>query len=207
MTTRPPAPDVGAWDLDPVAERVRYAHDFKQRFGAESGLEYDPTSWWRSRVHPDDLEPMRSALFDHIAGRSLDYRMQFRLRGANGGYRWVLSSGQAVERDRDGRALRVLGTLTDLSSLQDWALREAAGTLRARLGHDLRTPLNAVLGFSQLLQAQLGGADMAAQRRHLAQIEQAGWQLLDQIERALGERAPNDEAATKAASRMRPGPP
>jgi len=188
-------PAVGTWDLDPHAERVRYTPDFKRRLGVASAAEYDPTALWRERVHPDDLPPMRDALMAHVEGRSSHYRMQFRLRAAHGGYRWVLSAGQAVERGPDGRALRVLGTLTDLDDLRDAALRQAQADLQARLQHDLRTPLNSVLGFAQLLQAQIGSGSVEQHRRHLAHIEQGGWQLLQQIERALGTSATGADGA------------
>lgn len=183
-------PAVGTWDLDPLAERVRYPADFRRRIGVQSDSDHDPTWLWRERVHPDDLQPMCDALMAHVEGRSSHYRTQFRLRAAHGGYRWVLSAGQAVERGRDGRALRVLGTLTDLDAIQEAALRQAQAELQARLQHDLRTPLNAVLGFAQLLQAQLGQGSVEQQRRQLAHIEQGGWQLLTQIERALGVAPP-----------------
>ena len=193
-------PAIGTWDLDPLAERVRYEPEFRRRIGIESDSEYDPTQRWRERVHPDDLVPMRDALMAHIEGRSSHYRMQFRLRAAHGGYRRVLSAGQAVARGPDGRALRVVGTLTDLDGLHEAALRQA----RERLQHGLRTPLNAVLGFAQLLQARLGRAGVEEQRRHLALIEQGGWQLLAHVEQALDlppDTAPPDAAQGGGGSR------
>ncbi len=196
----PPGDDPGAcgtWDLDPQAERVRYSPEFKRRLGADTGEAYDPTHWWRSRVHPDDLLPMREALKAHIDGRSAEYRMRFRLRAAHGGYRWVLSAGQAAARGRDGRALRVLGTMTDLSALHERALHHARTELLASLQHELRTPLNTVLGFAQLLQGQLGSGHLEQQRRHLAHIEQGGWQLLDCFERLLQPGAPAQPSAER----------
>jgi signal transduction histidine kinase len=173
----------GTWDLDPLAERVRYLPTFKQRLGFAHEADYDSTATWRSRVHPDDLVPMRDALFAHIEGRTPEYTMQFRIRAGGGDYRWVLSCGQAVARDRTGRALRVMGTLTDLSALREQALQRAQAELLSRAGHELRTPLNAVLGFAQLLSNQLGAGDLESQRRQLAHIEQGGWQLLSQLDR------------------------
>ncbi len=181
----------GTWDLDPFQERVRYRPEFKQLLGFAHEADYDSTATWRSRVHPDDLLPMKEALFAHIEGRTATYTMQFRIRAGSGGYRWVLSCGQAVERDRSGRALRVMGTLTDISALREQALRAAQAELMARTGHELRTPLNAVLGFAQLLSDQLGSGDLQVQRRQLAHIEQGGWQLLSQLDRLMpsAERA------------------
>lgn len=181
----PAAPLCGTWDLDPLREQVRYAPAFKQALGYGHETDRDATATWRERVHPDDLGPMKAALFAHLDGRCPDYTMQFRLRVAPGVYRWVLSSGQAVERDANGRALRMLGTLTDLGAVRQEAAQRAQAELAARAQHELRTPLNAVLGFAQLLNMQLGHGDVNLQRRHLAQLEQGGWQLLAKIDRLL----------------------
>jgi signal transduction histidine kinase len=192
-----PIPCCGTWDLDPFQERVRYEPAFKRRLGFAHEADFDSTAAWRARVHPDDLLPMKEALFAHIDGRTPTYTMQFRLRAGAGDYRWVLSCGQAAERDRQGRALRVMGTLTDLSLLREQALRAAQAELLARTGHELRTPLNAVLGFAQLLSDELGSGDLQVQRRQLAHIEQGGWQLLSQLDRLLpaGERPQADGTA------------
>ena len=181
----PAAPLCGTWDLDPMQERVRYTPAFKQALGYPHEADFDTTATWRSRVHPEDLGAMKAALFAHLEGRCAEYTMQFRLRVAPGEYRWVLSSGQAVERDASGRALRMLGTMTDLGAVRHEAAQRAQAELAARAQHELRTPLNAVLGFAQLLGTQLGHGDVDLQRRHLAQLEQGGWRLLAKIERLL----------------------
>lgn len=54
--------------------------------------------------------------------------------------------------------------------------------------HDLRTPLNAVPGFAQLLRQDLGTSELERQREYLAGVESGGWQLLEQIERLLQVR-------------------
>ena len=92
--------------------------------------------------------------------------------------------------------LRVVGTLTDLTQHRQaererLELERVEAASRAKLAvlahvsHDLRTPLNAVLGFAQLLRDDLGTADVERQREFLAAIERAGWELLDLIERML----------------------
>jgi PAS domain S-box-containing protein len=183
----------GVWDLDPREQTVHYSPQWKRMLGYDDRDERDSTATWRGRVHPDDLAPMLEALHAHVDGRTASYEKEFRLRAASGQYRIVLSRGRVVARDAAGQALRVVGTLTDLTD------RHEAGKLllspdRADPGrlavlgnasHDLRTPLNAVLGFAQLLGQDLGTADIARQRDYLAGIERAGWQLLEQIERML----------------------
>ena len=190
----------GVWDLDPVAQLVHYSPQWKAMLGYAVNDEADATAVWRTRVHPEDLEGMKAALEAQLAGRSEAYVCEFRLRAADGNYRWVLSRGRVVERDGQGRALRMVGTLTDVSDRHEIetlrierdraAAANAAKTeFLSRMSHELRTPLNAVLGFAQLLQQQLAphGKDpaTAAQRRYVGHIEQAGWHLLAMVNDVL----------------------
>lgn len=208
----------GVWDLDPVAHRVHYSPEWKATLGYAVSDEADATAVWRERVHPDDLEGMKAALEAHLIGRSDTYACEFRLRAADGGYRWVLSRGRVAARDRDGRALRMVGTLTDLSDRHELEAlraerdRAAAANLAkteflSRMSHELRTPLNAVLGFAQLLQQHLGQSSLETQRRYVGHIEQAGWHLLAMINDVLdlsrvesGQLAMHIEAVPLAAS-------
>jgi len=186
----------GVWDLDPREQTVHYSPQWKAMLGYDDRDERDSTTTWRSRVHPDDLDPMLQALQAHLEDRSAAYEKEFRLRAADGHYRIVLSRGRVVARDDTGRALRVVGTLTDLTDRREAEQRRldldrAEATSRAKssvlglVSHDLRTPLNAVLGFAQLLRQDIGTAHVERQRGYLAGIEQAGWELLDLIERML----------------------
>lgn len=186
----------GVWDLDPRQQTVHYSPQWKAMLGYGDRDERDSTSTWRARVHPDDREPMLQALQAHLQGRSAAYEKEFRLRAADGQYRVVLSRGRVVARDESGQALRVVGTLTDLTDRlaaehRRLDLDRAAAASQAKLAvlanvsHDLRTPLNAVLGFAQLLRQDLGTPDVERQREYLAGIERAGWELLEKIERML----------------------
>ena len=186
----------GVWDLDPCEQTVHYSPQWKAMLGYDDRDERDSTATWRLRVHPDDLEPMLQALQAHLDARNVTYEKEFRLRAADGRYRIVLSRGRVVARDAAGRALRVVGTLTDLTDRREAEHRrleldraEAASRAKlavlANVSHDLRTPLNAVLGFAQLLRLDLGTPEIERQFEYLGGIERAGWELLELIERML----------------------
>jgi PAS domain S-box-containing protein len=193
----------GVWDLDPREQTVHYSPQWKAMLGYDDRDERDSTTTWRSRVHPDDLEPMLQALQAHLDARTPAYEKEFRLRAADGHYRVVLSRGRVVARDGAGQALRMVGTLTDMTERREAEHHllerdRAEAATRARqavlgsVSHDLRTPLNAVLGFAQLLRHDLGTSDVERQRECLEGIERAGWELLERIERLLelSERRP-----------------
>ncbi len=196
--------DFGVWDLDPAKEQVHFSPYWKRRLGYDPDAGPDSTATWRGRVYPDDLAPMLEAQRVHLEGRAALYEMEFRLRCADGNYRWVLSRGRVAERDGAGAALRMVGTMTDVTHRREAEVlrlerdrAEAAARAKAeflsRMSHELRTPLNAMLGFSQLLASSDGPVEEDIQRLYAGYIEKSGWQLLRMIESMLGQ-APSGKA-------------
>ena len=59
---------------------------------------------------------LRRALVEHMKGRSDDYQVEYRIKHAAGHWVWIEDRGRAVERDAEGRVLRMLGTRRDISA-------------------------------------------------------------------------------------------
>ena len=66
-------------------------------------------------MHPDDSPGVMHTLKAHLDGRSDSYETEHRLRHKSGRWVWVLDKGRVIERDADGRALRVCGTHLDIT--------------------------------------------------------------------------------------------
>lgn len=60
------------------------------------------------------------------------------------------------------------------------------GNFVATISHELRTPINALLGYTQVLADEIDGPVTAAQRRHLGRMLASGTHLLLLIEELLG---------------------
>lgn len=105
----------GVWDLDPVGDMVHYSAAWKARLGFPRIHAPDPTSFWRCRVHPDDVQAMLDALSQYLAGDAPVYEAKFRLRSNGSGYRTMLSRGRVVARDGLGQSTRMVGTMVDLT--------------------------------------------------------------------------------------------
>lgn len=107
-------------------------------------LGYDPAAFkethdaWIARLHPDDVERVSKAYRDYTDGRTSEYRVEFRQRTFDGNWRWIFSLGSVVARTDDGRALRMLGTHTDISDR-----KEAEEALR-RSEQDLAITLQSI---------------------------------------------------------------
>ncbi len=108
----------GVWDWNPVTGHVFFSAHWKSMLGYEIGEVADQLDEWRLRVHPDDLAAAEARLNEHLRGETPVYRSEHRLRCKDGRWKWILDQGMAVERLADGRALRVIGTHTDISDLR-----------------------------------------------------------------------------------------
>lgn len=177
----------GVWDADLVTGKVYYS----ARWGEMLGLKPDEIKAERetfhSRLHPDEKEHVEKHMADHINGKTDRIDVELRLRHADGSWVWVLDRGRAIY-GKDGKAIRVVGTHTDITALKEYqrqitkAKEEAEEASRtksaflANISHEIRTPLNAVIGFSGLLQGtELDGE----QRDFVERINTSGNILLE----------------------------
>ncbi len=114
-----------------------------------------------------------------------------------------LTRGEAIERlsiqpvkDEDGRVVRYIAIGQEITAqLEAQAEREALVRAEAshaikseflsRMSHNMRTPLNAVLGFSQLLGLSTDPGLNDSHKQKLDIIHKAGKQLLSLVDQAL----------------------
>ena len=162
--------------------------DVNQRWLDFTGLTLEQArqAGWEAIIHPDDV-PVLSQNWAVAQHNGSYYQAEGRMRQADGGYRWHLH--QAVpQKDDRGQVVKWFGTATDIeeqkqlqqerdrSLQQEQAAREeaeAANRIKdeflAVLSHELRSPLNPILGWAKLLQA--GNLDPQAIQRGLEIIE------------------------------------
>ena len=91
----PQSAGFGVWDLDVHHHKVHHSPQWKARLGygdadeadeVDEVDEVDSTELWRSRVHPNALQPMLQGLSDHLAGLTESYEIEFRMRATSGRY-------------------------------------------------------------------------------------------------------------------------
>jgi diguanylate cyclase (GGDEF)-like protein/PAS domain S-box-containing protein len=104
----------GIWDWDLKTQGVYFSPRWKSLLGYEESEIKDDADEWFSRVHPDDLEHLKVALRAHIEGTTAQFENEHRIWHHDGSLRWMISRGLAV-RDRSGKALRIAGSLTDIT--------------------------------------------------------------------------------------------
>jgi PAS domain S-box-containing protein len=151
--------------LDYVNER---ALEYFGLAPAEAALGWE----WQRLLHPDDV-PGCLERWQHALATGELYEVEFRLRGADGVYRWHL--GRALPmRDAAGQVVKWFGTNTDIDE-QKRLTRVAQEANRtkdeflATVSHELRTPLTSMMGWVELL--RLGMLDEPGRAHALEVIE------------------------------------
>jgi PAS domain S-box-containing protein len=100
---------------------------------------------WVKRIHPDDRDATDRKFRDAVRSGVSDYTVQYRIiRPSDGEVRWI-SVKSLIERDADGRAVRLVGAHTDVTEQMqaEQALRQSEEQSR-KLAAEL-ADLNATL--------------------------------------------------------------
>jgi PAS domain S-box-containing protein len=113
---------IGVFDVDLVNGTSDVTETWSRIMGLEGGTRgVDTQALFISRIHPEDLHILRDADRACIRGeteRSIaEYRVRFDT-DAGPVWRWMKSNAIVVERDKNGKAMRLIGTQTDVTELR-----------------------------------------------------------------------------------------
>jgi len=72
------------------------------------------TAWLEDITHPEDLPKVKADLKNHFEGNSEFYINKHRLKAKSGMWKWFFEHGKVIERDKDGKPLRMISTLRDI---------------------------------------------------------------------------------------------
>ena len=132
----------GCWDWNTQTNQVIYSKRWKEMLGyAESEVAND-LSEWSSRIHSEDMPRVMADLQDHLQDRTRAYSSEYRMRCKDGSWKWILDRGTVVRRTPEGKALRIIGTQSDITERKR---SETIARTRLRLSELRTAPLEEVL--------------------------------------------------------------
>lgn len=125
----------GVWDRNLLTGEVYFGENWHRSLGYDDETEISGSNTFENLLHPDDRERVLALRTAHIQGETPRYEAEFRMRNKAGGWQWILSRGQVVARDEQGKALRFIGTHTDIDRLKavEAELAQAAAVLEQRV--------------------------------------------------------------------------
>ncbi|MDZ7712998.1 MAG: PAS domain-containing protein [Rhodovibrio sp.] len=192
----------GVWDYDLGTDTIYYTERCYELLGVDAEALGTQAEAFIQRVIPKDRGKLRQTIADHIkhgAPYDIEVRMHVGPAATPPGQtdepavRWFRLRAE-TERDADGQAVRIAGTLSDIDELKRQereliAAREKAELANkskteflANMSHELRTPLNAVIGFAEVIEGQLlGEIGNPRYRAYASDIRESGQHLLSLI--------------------------
>lgn len=170
--------ELAMWDWNILTGEVISNKRWAQMLDYASGKKISHIDSWKNRIHEEEKATVMAILTDHLEGRSPIYQTEHRLRGKNGEWKWVMSTGKVLKRDEFGTPLRAAGTCQDISHrkrLEEQLVRQerlaAIGQLAAGIAHDFNNILTSISGFTELM--QMSPETSATFRSHLMKITQS----------------------------------
>ena len=148
------------WIRDLATDEVTWSSGLGFQFGYDQSA--GPThGWWHAHIHPDDSAAVEASIQAAFASEADQWASEYRFCRADGTYANVLDRGR-IFRDENGRAIRFMGAMVDIT--EPLQVAEAAGRAaheeRQRLARDLHESVTQSL-YSLSLMAE------AARRRYV----------------------------------------
>ncbi len=117
------------WDWDFRTQTLWWNEGLEQLVGIPLSDATQDLETWMQRIHPDDSAAVLASWESCVQGSDTTWSSQYRFRCPDGSYMWV-HSRSFVLRDSQGKALRMVGGMSDLRAqkqIEVRALQEAQG--------------------------------------------------------------------------------
>lgn len=179
------------WDIE--REQGKWNEQMANLYDFDPGHDHITAEQWRSLFHPGDVQRLTDE-FAATLKNANKFQFEFRAIRPDGCIRWILSHGRIV-RDATGKAVRLIGTHTDITDRKQAeeiaVLREITGKLlhvqdaeRRRIARELHDSSGQIVAA---LQMNLVPMQATAQRKspELAEGIRQSLELIDQLSKEL----------------------
>ncbi|MFZ6872950.1 PAS domain-containing protein [Undibacterium sp. Di27W] len=153
----------GVWDLNLDTNEVVYSRRWKEMLGYKEDELPGNLDTYTRLAHPEDAARAVVQLKDNLSGKTDFFSIEQRMLCKDGSWKWVMSRGMVVDKNAQGRPIRMIGTHTDISE-------------QLQAAEEMRT----LLAENEQARAELGLANDSMERQvqeRTAQLEAANKEL------------------------------
>jgi PAS domain S-box-containing protein len=112
----------GVWDFNLLTGEVYYNETIYALLGYSEQDMVDNITWWQSNIHPNDKKRVTNEIDDLLVGSNNTWWGEYSFRCKNGSYKKVFERLYIV-RNPEGKATRLIGTMMDLTPLNNLQLQ------------------------------------------------------------------------------------
>lgn len=106
---------LGFWDWNIVTNEVDRNAIWAEILGYSHQEIQQTTQQWADFIHPDDRERAWQSIYDTLEGKTPYHEAEYRMFHKDGSLRWILDHANVVQRDADGKPVRMSGTHIDIT--------------------------------------------------------------------------------------------
>ncbi len=150
----------GSFDWDLRTNTIKWSLGMHRVLGLSPETSRDDPDLPFRLIHPDDSEWMLAIKKSLFGGATIPAELECRIVCEDGAVRRILLRNE-ISRDESGAALRVIGTILDVTERRDLEERlrqseklDAIGQLAGGIAHDFNNVLGSILGYADLLVGQ-----------------------------------------------------
>jgi PAS domain S-box-containing protein len=182
------------WEWNLRSGEIYWSEEIETLLGV-SGRRALTFSRWLSLVHPDDRPRAQDTARRVAAMREGEIEFDYRVAGQTPP-RWITMRGRIIA-DPTGMPYRIVGVAVDSTERKrselerETLLQEARDASDAKshfigvISHEFRTPLTAIIGYTDLLCTGVTGDVSPKQSRQLDRIRASAWHLTQMVDEIL----------------------
>ena len=186
--------NAGLWSMiigrDNKPKEIAWSDEFRHMFGYEASEEDFPNTLeaWSDLLHPDEKQAVLDDFWRGLECTDTDgyvYDIEYRILRKSGEYCWYHAIARMEDAGNSDR--RIFGIIVDISADKELAeaLTMAQSASRAKttflnnMSHDIRTPMNAIIGYTGLAASHIDNKNQV--QDYLEKIAQSSNHLLSLI--------------------------
>lgn len=137
------------WDLDMVNNHHIWNENVESLFGYTPEEASADRRWWQKHIHSEDREHILHDLKTFYEGSDTIWAAEYRFMRKDGSMAYITDRGY-VERDRNGKPIRMIGAMSDISArkLAEDQIRRRVDDLKALRIIDMTITASTDLHFS-----------------------------------------------------------
>jgi PAS domain S-box-containing protein len=107
---------MGLFETDLSTDTTRWFDQWCEQYGVDSCEGSQHQQRWLEKIHSGDAAEAMQRYQDHLDGKQDFYDSEYRVRTADGSWRWIYARARVTERDESGTAVRVVGVCMDVDA-------------------------------------------------------------------------------------------
>ncbi len=157
------------WDWDLQSELIYWGEGITSSFGHQTVNNLTSIVFWNEQIHPTDYTRVTESIITAIASTQVHWQEEYRFKKSDGEYVYVSDRGFLI-RDIDGKAIRMVGSMADITERKQnevklKALNKQLNSFMSEListnqeleqfsyivSHNLRAPVANLISLASLL--------------------------------------------------------